>query len=275
MASIQGRLETGQHGAGEIQVGESMRFISGMLEESHQNALTAEIASAERNQRTVNFDAAKSKAYEEAGRRLGQTVTRDGPHGALIQELRKQIKPSHVVKVGTRVVDTNQIGSSRSHRAYANRLTSGLCVNDPLEVDRTPPQTLFPNGKPPRDGRNSRHNRDRPQPEVLELSDSEEVIIVKKQRAVRATGDGGEAGPSTSEMVDDIVARTFDRTKSRVKEGKSPGAKGRFIKMAKNRDVVREAAESYVRDKKKKGEKLLSQECQDEIVMFLPESPTP
>ena len=192
-------------------------------------------------------------------------------HGALIQQLRKQIKPTRVVKVGTRVVDTNQIGSSQSHRAYANRLTSGLCEEDPLVVDRTPPHNIFPNGRPPHHGGGRARPLRAAQPEILELSGTEEIIVVKKHRGA---GTGKQrAGDDAEGVLADLIDRTFDRTKLRAKS--SPGSKKVFIKMVKNTDLVRAVTRSYVREKQNKGEPLMSQDCQEEVKCMLPETPRP
>jgi len=72
MAMIQGRLQLDQTESGpNLQLQESINYIEGMMEEAHQNVLSAEIASAGRNGRPINIGIAKIKDFEEAGRRLG------------------------------------------------------------------------------------------------------------------------------------------------------------------------------------------------------------
>ena len=272
MSLVHGRLQKGDTVAlGKIQENSSMLFLKGMIEEASQNALQSELDSAKRNSRDINIDLAQTMGFEMAARRLGETLSRDGPHANLIDHFRNQIKPSHHVTTSDgKLIDTNQIGASRSHRVHANGLARENSANDPLVMDRTPPVSLYPGGKPPR-----HHCQN---PEVLEMFDSseEEIVLIKKKK--RSEGDGETSGVAETTgggetEVEDIIDRCFDRTISRKISGESPGAKGRFIKMSRHKDIVRDAAKSYIRGQKKKGKPLLSQECSDTIEMLLPDTP--
>ena len=121
------------------------------MEEAHQNALQGEFDLANRNGREMDLVLVETKEYKEAHRHLGEMMLRDGPHGALIQYFRNQIRPSLVVTLesGERV-DTQQISTSRSHHCiHTNRLTTGHSYADPLVVNRSPPVNFYPNGRSP------------------------------------------------------------------------------------------------------------------------------
>ena len=58
------------------------------MEEAHQNALQGEFDLENRNAREVNLVLVETKEYKEAHRHLGETMSRDGSHGVLIQHFR-------------------------------------------------------------------------------------------------------------------------------------------------------------------------------------------
>ena len=74
----------------------------------------------------VDVERALEIGYEEAGRRIGQTMSRDNEHGKFIELMAKQIRPTTKVTLrdGTSF-DCVGIGSSRSHRVANNLLTQG------------------------------------------------------------------------------------------------------------------------------------------------------
>ena len=63
-------------------------FVSGIMVEAHQNALQREFDLANKNGREVDLVLVETKEYKEAHRHLGETMSRDGSHGVLIQHFR-------------------------------------------------------------------------------------------------------------------------------------------------------------------------------------------
>ena len=142
----------------------------------------------------------------------------DNKHGRLMQELRKGIRPTTMVRVGDGTsFDCRTIRSSWSHWVQKNCLTGGKSADDPLQIDRTPPVDLFPYGMAA----------------VGEISP--------------ATFDGWFAGISSARSlyvlsaaappsvqneheaeVERMVLKSMDHTKERAKSGKSPAVRGRF-----------------------------------------------
>ena len=133
--------------ANQLRTETSMGYIQGVIEEGQQNAIKAAIDEADRSGKGVDIERAYTVGYEQAGRRLGETMSRDNEHGRLIQELKKGVRPTTMVQMRDgSLFDCRTIGNSRSHRVQTNRLTGGQSVDDPLLVDRTPPVKLFPYG---------------------------------------------------------------------------------------------------------------------------------
>ena len=135
-------------GSGELAAAESLRFLRGMMEESQQNSLQAEMESAEHMKRDVKWGRARQIGFEEAGRRIGETISLDGPHAPLVRQFQQNFRPTHIANMPDgSIVNTRKIGSSRSHRVHSNRLTKGRSEKNPIEVDKTPLMSLFPMGK--------------------------------------------------------------------------------------------------------------------------------